>query len=400
VRRLGLASPMTVLLGALGLALTAAWVPLTYLTGDLQASRDGAAFAFALACGLLGMLVARRQPRNPEGWLLLGPAVCAMAVLDSGLYAVLDYRIHHGRLPLGETAVLLKGTMGTPLIFLLALVILLFPDGRLTRRWKWVLWAYLVLVAVVTAGFAANEAGTIAGRHIQVDVNGGYSGPGGPSGFLAAFTAVTGAGFLLFPLFWPAFAARQAFSWRSATGERRQQLKWLTSGAVVALAGIALIVAGPPKNQLSGRVLRDLAFLALTVLPVSIAVGILKYHLYDIDRIISRTLAYAIVTGLLIGLYAGFVLLATRVLPFHTPVAVAGATLLAAALFSPLRRRVQRAVDRRFNRARYDADRTIAAFAARLQDAVDLDAVQADLSDVVHQALEPAHVSLWISQRG
>jgi hypothetical protein len=126
----------------------------------------------------------------------------------------------------------------------------------------------------------------------------------------------------------------------------------------------------------------------------------LKYHLYDIDRIISRTLAYAIVTGVLIGVYAGVVLLAARVLPFRTPVTVAGATLLAAALFSPLRRRVQRAVDRRFNRARYDAGQTIAAFAARLQDAVDLDAVQDDLTGVVHQALEPAHVSVWISHPG
>ena len=136
MRRLGVASSMTVLLGALGLALMAAWVPLTYLTGDLRASRDGAALAFALACGLLGMLVAQRQPRNPESWLLLGPAVCAMAVLDSGLYAVLDYRMHHGRLPLGETAVLLKGAIGTPLSFLIALVILVFPDGRLTLRWN------------------------------------------------------------------------------------------------------------------------------------------------------------------------------------------------------------------------------------------------------------------------
>jgi hypothetical protein len=134
-------------------------------------------------------------------------------------------------------------------------------------------------------------------------------------------------------------------------------------------------------------------------LPVSIGVGILKYRLYDIDRIISRTLAYAIVTGLLVGIYAGLVLLATRVLSFHTPVAVAASTLAAAALFNPLRRRVQRAVDRRFNRARYDSDKTLAAFAARLKDAVDLDAVRDDLAGVVHQALEPAHVSVWISQR-
>jgi hypothetical protein len=89
-------------LGVLGLALMAAWVPLTYLTGDVQVSRDGAALAFALVCGFVGMLVARRQPRNPEGWLLLGAAVCVVALLDSGLYAVLDYHLHHGRLPLGK----------------------------------------------------------------------------------------------------------------------------------------------------------------------------------------------------------------------------------------------------------------------------------------------------------
>jgi hypothetical protein len=398
VRRLGVAPPVTVLLGVLGLALVAAWVALAALTRDLQAGRDGAAEVFVLACGLLGFLVARRQPRNPEGWLLLGVAVCAMAVIDTGLYAVLDYRMHHGQLPLGEAAVFLKGGIGTSLILVFALVILLFPDGRLTRRWKWVLWAYLAVVVVVTVGSGAGEAGALAAGPIQVDLTGSYSGPGSPAGALGVLAAA-GAGFVLVPLFWPVFAARQVLSWRRATGDRRQQLKWLTSGAVAALAGLALIAFGPPNNQLSGRILRDLAFLALTALPVSIAVGILKYHLYDIDRIISRTLAYAIVTGLLIGVYAGVVLLATRVLPLRTPVAVAGATLLAAALFNPLRRRVQRAVDRRFNRARYDADQTIAAFAARLQDAVDLDAVQDDLAGVVHQALEPARVSVWISQR-
>ena len=129
------------------------------------------------------------------------------------------------------------------------------------------------------------------------------------------------------------------------------------------------------------------------------AAGILKYRLYEIDRIISRTLAYAIVTGLLVGVYAGLVLLATQVLRVHTPVAVAASTLAAVALFNPVRQRVQNAVDRRFNRARYDADQTVAAFAARLKDSVDLDSVRDDLAGVLHQALEPAHVSMWISRR-
>jgi hypothetical protein len=138
----------------------------------------------------------------------------------------------------------------------------------------------------------------------------------------------------------------------------------------------------------------------ILALPVSIGVAILKYRLYDIDRIISRTLAYAIVSGLLVGVYAGLVLLATRVMSLHSTVAVAAATLAAAALFNPLRRRVQRAVDRRFNRARYDADLTVAAFAARLKDAVDLDAVREDLAGAVQKALEPAHISVWMNERG
>ena len=127
--------------------------------------------------------------------------------------------------------------------------------------------------------------------------------------------------------------------------------------------------------------------------------AILRYRLYDIDRIISRTLAYAIVTGLLVGVYAGLVLLAQQVLRTSSPVAVAASTLAAAALFAPVRRRVQHTVDRRFNRARYDADQTIAEFAARAKDATDLDSVRTDLAASVSRALEPAHVTVWIRPR-
>jgi hypothetical protein len=169
----------------------------------------------------------------------------------------------------------------------------------------------------------------------------------------------------------------------------------MAATAVVAVGG-TLDASGSPAFQ---AVLNVVA-VGIGALPVSIGVAILKYRLYDIDRIISRTLAYALVTGLLVGVYAGLVLLATQVLKIHGTVAVAAATLAAAALFNPLRRRVQRAVDRRFNRARYDADQTIAAFASRLQDAVDLDAVRDDLAGVVQKALEPAHISVWMNERG
>ena len=135
-------------------------------------------------------------------------------------------------------------------------------------------------------------------------------------------------------------------------------------------------------------------------IPLSIGVAVLRYRLFDIDRIVSRTLAYAIVTGLLVGVYAGIVLLATDVVSINAPVAVAASTLAAAALFNPLRRRVQRVVDRRFNRARYDADKTVAAFTVRLKDAVDLDSVRDDLLSAVQQALEPAHLSVWLDEDG
>jgi len=185
------------------------------------------------------------------------------------------------------------------------------------------------------------------------------------------------------------FVGHQMLSWRRAGGDRRQQLKWLACGGAVAAVSLILAVS------------HGVWFLAgLAALPVGIGVGILRYRLYDIDRIISRTLAYALVTGVLVGVYAGLVLLATKVLSVHSTVAVAAATLAAAALFNPLRRRVQNIVDRRFNRARYNADRIVAGFASRLQGTVDLDAVRVDLASSVKQTLEPAHISVWIRAEG
>jgi hypothetical protein len=193
--------------------------------------------------------------------------------------------------------------------------------------------------------------------------------------------------------------------WRPA-GEERLQLKWFAMAALLVIAAIIPLALAPqiglsPAAESAAVTALKVAFgLALVCLYAAIAVAVLKYRLYDIDRVISRTLAYAIVTGVLAGVYAGLVLLATGVFGVHTPVAVAAATLAAAALFAPVRRRVQRRVDRRFNRARYDADQTVAAFAARLKDAVDLDTIREDLARVVQTALEPAHVSVWTSRRG
>jgi hypothetical protein len=178
----------------------------------------------------------------------------------------------------------------------------------------------------------------------------------------------------------------------------RQQIKWLAyAGCLVAVAlvpAVALsLTPGWPARTASGAV-----SVAVLVMPAAVAVAVLRYRLYDIDRVISRTLAYAIITGVLAGVYAGLVLLATQVLRSRSSVAVAAATLAAAALFAPVRRRVQHAVDRRFNRDRYDADQTVAAFAARLKDAVDLDTIRDDLAVTVQTALESAHVRVWTAQ--
>ena len=186
-------------------------------------------------------------------------------------------------------------------------------------------------------------------------------------------------------------------SYRRSSGERRQQLKWMLAGAIAGAAG--LVLSFPLSGAgLPGLVHDILVVAGILSLPVSMGVAVFKYRLLEIDRILSRTLSYAIVTGLLIGVYAGLVLLATRVLKVHGTVAVAAATLAAAALFAPVRRRVQHVVDRRFNRARYDADRTVAEFSARLQDAVDLDSVRDDLLAAVTGSLEPAYVSIWVAE--
>jgi hypothetical protein len=195
------------------------------------------------------------------------------------------------------------------------------------------------------------------------------------------------------------FAGRQLLSWRRSAGERRQQLTWLVSGGAFSVLSVAVSAAVGTAAGIGQAVSNILGF-GLVAIPLAIGVGILKYRLYDIDRIISRTLAYAIVTGLLAGVYAGLVLLAAQVLPRSSSAGVAVATLVAAALFNPLRRRVQHVVDRRFNRARYDADQTVAAFAATLKDTVDLDSVQDDLVRVVQVALEPACLSIWTSKLG
>jgi hypothetical protein len=377
-----LASPVTAtVLGALVLAEVIATLVLEGLDHQLTWSLAVIEPPGLLIFAGVGVVVARRQPRNPVGWILIVFSLLIVLAVAAGLYAVLCYRLGHGGL---------APAAAWPAFALVPLAIFLFPDGQLSRPWRWVLRAFAALYVYEWAVSVAPAVAAVAGNDVHLDSSGHLTDTSHLTGWLVHqpgwLTAVVIAAV---GVIWLSFVGHQVASWRHAAGERRQQLKWLAFGAAIAL-GVGVV-----GSQLASGLASGILAAGLAALPVSIGVGILKYRLYDIDRIISRTLAYALLTGLLVGVYAGLVLLATQVLAIKSPVAVAAATLAAAALFTPLRHRVQRLVDRRFNRARYDADTTVAAFAARLKDAVDLDSVRDDLASAVQRALEPTHVSVW-----
>ncbi|MFY9930551.1 MAG: hypothetical protein WAK82_21370, partial [Streptosporangiaceae bacterium] len=372
--------------------------------GNLKASDLTANLGTAVAVvayATLGALIVRRAG-NLIGWLMLGESAGLAFLNLASTYAVLGVATFPGALPAAKVVGAAAEVSFAGVAFLLAFMVFLFPTGKLpSRRWRPVAAAGFLLAGLSTIGLVVRP------RLVQLPAPGGISltfqNPLGvarlPPVLRLVLTGTISGVSAVSAVFVAVAFVSLAVRYRAGGRLLRQQVKWLALAAVafVICQAIALLLTGA-SPWLTGIVYTLVAVIALFGIPAAMTVAILRHRLYDIDRIISRTLEYAIVTGLLVGVYAGLVLLATRALPvsLSTPVAVAVATLAAAALFSPLRRRVQRIVDRRFNRARYDAESTVAAFAARLKDTVDLDSVRDDLAGVVHQALEPAHVSVWI----
>jgi hypothetical protein len=373
--------------------LAVALIPLSLAARQNPLASGGPQLAIAVPFSVVGLVVAWHRPRNLIGWLMFALGVGFIFGVDSGLYNVLNYRLGY-RLPLAPVVLLLYH-VSEPELGLLPLIILLFPDGRLpSPRWRWLVGGYLTVAVADVIVQAQMSVYAVTHQRTQVDTSGQL--------LLSdhAYSVFYAPVALIFFAFWVLSVGYQVVSWRRAAGERRQQLSWLMAGGVAALIAFLVAIPAGALPYGVGEVVSDVLEVGIAALPVGIGVAILRYRLYEIDRIISRTLAYAIVTGLLVGVYAGLVLLATRVLSINSPVAVAVSTLAAAALFSPVRRRVQQMVDRRFNRVRYDGERTVEAFAARLKDAVDLETVRADLADVVNRALEPAHVTVWTAKPG
>jgi len=388
-----LATPQTAyVLVALTVLLMIAVVPLANIA-KLH-SGVGAGFLLVLVGFLVvGLILVRQRPRNPIGWSMLLTALFGGVTGAAGPYAVAAYRLHD-HLPLPQVAVLLQPAWA-PAIFFLALAVMLFPDGALpSGRWRWAMAAVAAVGAVWMFGAFAIAAEAIALHQVVIEPAGDLQRIDHPTSNWAWWSVAQLVFFVLLLFVGVVWLISRVPAYRAATGERRQQLKWLIFGGTTAVVGGVLSVVLSSFSGVLGLI-SSVAIIGLFGIPISIGVGITKYRLYEIDRIISRTLSYALLTGLLVGVFVGLVLLTTRVLPFSSPVGVAASTLAAAGLFSPLRTRLQRLVDRRFNRAHYDAETTVAAFGARLRGAVDVETVLDELAAAAADSLEPAHVTVW-----
>jgi hypothetical protein len=356
--------------------------------------------AFVAAAGVVpatavGTLLATRRPRNPIGWLLL--AIVIAEVSPTSQYLVLDYGMHRGTLPLGWVAVALQECWPMFLVFV-TLLLWLFPDGTLPAG-RWHRAASVGAVGWLLIGLATSSRGLLlaAGHDVRVQASGNLANPS--PGVFRVLDVVVIVGTLAS---WVAWLVFQVPAYRHASGVHRQQLKWLYSGAVIfVFAFFGVFVGAFAVEEIPGQgnqsVVDALTILGTAALPVCLGVAVLKYRLYELNRVISRVVSYTLITALLGGVFAGLILLATHVLPVKGSVAVAVATLVIAALFNPLRRRVQRAVDRRFNRSRYDAEALVAAFSGRLRHTVDLDVLRQDLVGVTHEAFHPAYISMWLA---
>jgi len=348
---------------------------------------DAVAYVLGLvSAATVGTVLTSRRPRHPVGWLLLALALLVVASGVTSAYAKYGLLVRPQSLPGAISAAVYAGVGLPPIAVCLSFILLLTPNGSLpSPRWRW--WARTTVAALVL--------GMVAGALLPF--LGPYRSVANPLAVpaledlllvvTAAASVVTGLAILVAA--WSLLAR-----FRRAHGVERQQLRWVALAAVstvvVVLAIVAVAAAGleAPSDWLVG--------ICMALLPMAIGAAILRYRLYDLDRIISRTLAYGLLTVLLGLGYAAVVLGLGRLLPQGSSLVVAPATLAVAAVFQPARRHTQAVVDQRFNRRRHDAAQRIAAFSGRLHQQVDLGTLTAELVAVVDQTMQPTSVSLWL----
>src|SRR5215218_513772 len=336
----------------------------------------------------VGAVLASRLPRHPVGWLLLG---VGLSVAGSGVadgYARYGLVARPGVLPAARWIAIYSPATNIIGLALVGYVLLLTPTGSLpSPRWRW--WGRLT-----AAGPVAFVAALTVGPGLVIPPYDTVIDPVAIPALAGAVLVAIVAGFFLTVAGLVVGAGSLVARFRRARGVERQQLRWLALAAALTGAGAAVVGVGMAMGATAVPLFA--AGVCLALLPLATGAAILRYRLYDLDRIVSRTVAYGLLTVLLGLGYAAVVLGLGRLLPEGSSLVVAAATLAVAAVFQPLRRRIQQAVDRRFNRRRHDAGRIIEAFGARLRDQVDLDTLTAEVLAVVDQTMQPTQTSLWL----
>jgi hypothetical protein len=348
----------------------------------------------ALVAVTVGAVLASRRPHHPVGWLLLalGLAVTASGVADG--YARYGLLARPGALPAARwVAVYSPATIYLAFVCI-GFVLLLTPSGSLpSPRWRW--WARLAAAAPV--GFLLALA---VGPGLVIPPYDEVIDPVSVPALASAVAAVIAVSFTI------AIGGLTVGAWslvvrfRRARGTERQQLRWVAFAAALTVPPAAVVLFSVVVDTTATVVVLVALGVCMALLPLAIGAAVLRYRLYDLDRIISRALAYGLLTLLLGGGYAALVLGLGQLLGQDSSLVVAAATLAVAAVFQPARRRIQQGVDRRFNRRRHDAAHTIATFSARLRDQVDLDTLSSELLAVVDQTMQPTQTSLWLRPQG
>jgi hypothetical protein len=390
-------------------AIWAIWtVSAVFLVAGLVTARPGGpngpltAFGLSLAAlsfATAGAILVSRLPANVIGWLLASGGFCF--ALGSGAPGLADVGliVHPGSVPGAIWFAWVGLWIWAPAIGVVTLLALVYPSGRLlSARWRPVALAAVLIIALVSL-VAASAQGPIGSFPVQnpLVITGGIADILG-----GLLDVLFGPALLLFALVALLAVTSLVLRYRRAAGVERAQLKWFAAAAALSVPAVIVGTATFGMDGVAGivsKLANFVAFLGFALLPVAIGIAVLRYRLYEIDRLISRTIGWAVVTALTAGLFAAVIVVLQAVLAPLTQsnaLAVAASTLLVFTIFQPLRRRVQWIVDRRFNRARYDAGQTVAAFAGRLRDEIDLAQLRADITVVVDGAVEPASVSIWL----